>query len=352
MIAAGLSVARPWRLIDFSHGVFAGRARRCRTAPRPTHGAYTELLQQIRSAYIYPPPVAFIVVPFTALPDPVAAAAFNRAGDPCSARIAVAAGRARSRCFAVAAAGPPDAHGRGRRCHQRVCPAAVAVAWRWRDSLASHRVGGGGSRLRPRSSAGRWLVWLVITRRLVAGRGVGRSPVWRCSDAGRDRIRGIDGYLHLLRWVDGERGGGPLLGRRLLHAGRAAGGGAGAQRVLAGSGAEATVHRRRRGAGFGGRGGGDAARLAGGLGSLLRAAGGPVCARLAAALTAWLVRCAHGCSSRPRPRQARSPTLCPVLAVSTCCELAATPRLHPRLHKRCQAPFMHGHSGAGSVTGR
>ena len=70
-----VSVARPWRLVDLEYA-FLPAARAVLHGNSPYAGAYAQL-REIGSAYIYPPPIAFLAVPFTALPKPAAAALFT-----------------------------------------------------------------------------------------------------------------------------------------------------------------------------------------------------------------------------------------------------------------------------------
>ncbi len=89
---------------------------------------------QIGSAYIYPPPIAFLAVPFTALPKPAAAALFTAIMVAATVAGLWLLGVRDRRCYAVALVAHPVLAAELAGALSVLIMLITAAAWRWRNS--------------------------------------------------------------------------------------------------------------------------------------------------------------------------------------------------------------------------
>ncbi len=182
-----VSVTRPWRLVDLEYA-FLPAARAVLHGHSPYTGAYAQL-RQIGSAYIYPPPIAFLAVPLTALPKPAAAALFTTimvAGTVAGLWLLGVRDR---RCYALALVSHPVLAAELAGALSVLIMLVMAAAWRWRDSPSAV---GCLVALAIAAKLFCWplAVWLLLTR--PAARGGGGRGGRRRDDrrfVGRDRLR-------------------------------------------------------------------------------------------------------------------------------------------------------------------
>ena len=195
-----VSVTRPRRLVDLEYA-FLPAARAVLHGHSPYAGAHAQL-RQIGSAYIYPPPVAFLAIPFTALPKPAAAALFTAIMVAATVAGLWLLGVRDSRCYALALVAHPVLAGRGRGCAERADHADHGGrAWRWRDSAPAV---GCLVALAIAAKLFCWplAAWLVLTRRLRAAAVA--AVVGVAMIAGSWAVIGFAGlhqYPRLLSWV-------------------------------------------------------------------------------------------------------------------------------------------------------
>jgi alpha-1,2-mannosyltransferase len=194
------SVAFSPRLIDL-HFAFLPAARAVLDGRSPYAGAYALLRRRIDSAYVYPPPTAFLMIPFTAFSSPVAAVVFTLLGVASAAALLWLMGVRDCRCYALVLVAHPVFAGELVGALSLMVAAIAAAAWRWRNSPV---VVGLLVALAIVTKLFCWplLLWLAATRRFrAAGLGVlaGAGCVF-----GTWAVIGFAGfgeYRHLLSWV-------------------------------------------------------------------------------------------------------------------------------------------------------
>lgn len=160
-----VSVTRPRRLVDLEYA-FLPAARAVLHGHSPYAGAHAQL-RQIGSAYIYPPPVAFLAIPFTALPKPAAAALFTAIMVAATVAGLWLLGVRDSRCYGLALVAHPVLAAELAGALSVLIMLITAAAWRWRHSAPAV---GCLVALAIAAKLFCWplAAWLVLTRRLRA----------------------------------------------------------------------------------------------------------------------------------------------------------------------------------------
>ena len=194
-----VSVTRPRRLVDLEYA-FLPAARAVLHGHSPYAGAHAQL-RQIGSAYIYPPPVAFLAIPFTALPKPAAAALFTAIMVAATVAGLWLLGVRDSRCYGLALVAHPVLAAELAGALSVLIMLITAAAWRWRDSAPAV---GCLVALAIAAKLFCWPLagWLVLTRRLRAAAVA--AVVGVAMIAGSWAVIGFAGlhqYPRLLSWV-------------------------------------------------------------------------------------------------------------------------------------------------------
>lgn len=194
-----VSVTRPWRLVDLEYA-FLPAARAVLHGHSPYAGAYAQL-REIGSAYIYPPPIAFLAVPFTALPKPAAAAFFTAIMVAATVAGLWLLGVRDRRCYAVALVAHPVLAAELAGALSVLIMLVTAAAWRWRNSPSAV---GCLVALAISAKLFCWPLagWLVLTGRLRAAAVAAVAGVLVI--AGSWAVIGFAGlheYPRLLSWV-------------------------------------------------------------------------------------------------------------------------------------------------------
>ncbi len=202
-------------MIDLQQA-FLPAARAVLHGHSPYDGAYARF-DLIRSAYVYPPPVAVLVIPLAGFSAPVAGVLFTALTVVATVGAVWLLGVRDPRCYAITLAAHPVVMGELVGAVSGFVLLGLAAAWRWRDSraIASCAI---GITLAAKMFCWPVVLWLLVTRRIAAGAfSVWIALVVVMGTWAAIGFAGLRGYLHLLAYVTSHEAADSYSPAGLLH---------------------------------------------------------------------------------------------------------------------------------------